>query len=82
VNEGPWSTGGCCAERKKEVLNVSIPMQPSLRTDFKAGISIAKIQSAVLLHSSKSLSIVLPPSCMAFYTILVQSSKLASINLL
>jgi len=36
----------------------------------------------VLLHSSKSLSIVLPPSCTAFYTILVQSSKLASINLL
>ena len=62
--------------------NASVPMQPSLRTDFKAGISAAQIQSAVLLHSFKSTSIALPPSCTTSYTILFQSSKLASFNLL
>ena len=67
-------------KEKKEVHNASIPMQPLLRTE--ADISVAKIQSAVLLHSFKFTSIVLPPSCTASYTVLFQSSKLASINLL
>jgi hypothetical protein len=77
VNEEALTHRWLLRKKKKEVHNASVP----LRTDFKAGISIAKIQSSMLFHSSKSTSIVLPPSCTASYTILVQSSTLVSINL-